>query len=179
MTLQLTQVAMMITATVPCESIERHVAADPRVIGEQLAEQVILYESKHKLGYYPALDFFLENGGLDSELLQALDSLSWVVAGMVRNEIRMRMRPVFSRLIFENIQLTAYTIPAVRPHQPNARKELAVHFTGVTVKTSLIATLIQKFINSTMAEKMAASMARRWLENRFEKLEISGVRTVC
>jgi hypothetical protein len=43
------------------------------------------------------------------------------------------------------------------------------------VKVTLLATLIQRFEDGEAAEKMAKSMAYRWLNNRFEQVEVTSV----
>ena len=101
MSLRFTQVAITLTVEVPEASLERHLAASPRVVGEQLADQVIAYEKTHQLGYFPAIDFFIDNGNIEQALVEALHNIAWVVTGMVRNEVRIKLRPAFSQLKFE------------------------------------------------------------------------------
>ncbi len=173
MSLRFTQVAITLTVEVPEASLERHLAASPRVVGEQLADQVIAYEKTHQLGYFPAIDFFIDNGNIEQALVEALHNIAWVVTGMVRNEVRIKLRPAFSQLKFETLQAQAFTLPPIRPNQQNALAKLIEHFSATTVKISLIATLIQRIDDQDAAKRMAKSMIYKWLKDDFAKVEVT------
>lgn len=173
MNLQFTRVAITLIVQVPEDALERHLAASPSVVGAELAQQILDYERRHHLSYFPAIDFFIQNGGLETELLDALQNITWVVTTMVRNELRIKLRPVFSQIKFETIQTTAYTLPSVRPNEANVLDKLIRHYSATTVKVSIIATLIQKFSDTGAAEKMATSMCYRWLRPHFNHIEVT------
>jgi len=176
MALQISQIAMALKLQIPLEAVERHVAASPVVVGDEIARQMHAYVKQQQLGYYPALDYFQEQPGVDKELIEALENITWVVSGIVRNEILRTLRPVFSKIHFETIQTIAFTMPTVRPTQQDALTLLARHFTADVVKVSLIATLIQHFQDQAFAEKMAEGLAHRWLQGTFTQVDVSGVR---
>ena len=178
MNLNFTKIALTFNVTVPEKALTQHLAASPQVVGTELARQVIAYETRHKLGYFPALDYFQQQGGIDAELLNALEKIAWVVTSMVRNEVRIRMRPVFSKLQFENLQIQAYTMPGVRPGNPNAQTLLAQHYSATLVRISMIATLIQKIADEVAAAKMAESMTYRWLKEHFIAIEVTSSHTL-
>ena len=173
MNLQFTQIALSLIVQVPDAALERHLAASPSVVGAELARQVLEYEQQHHLTYFPAIDYFIQNGGLEPELLDALQNISWVVTNMVRNELRIKLRPVFSALKFEAIQTTAYTLPTIRPHDANVLDKLIRHYSATTVKVNIIATLIQKTLDASAAEKAATSMCYRWLRPQFSHIEVT------
>ena len=173
MSLHFTRIALTLVVQVPEESLERHLAASPSVVGTELANQILEYERQHHLAYFPAIDYFIQNDGVERELLEALQSISWVVTNMVRNELRIKLRSVFSSIKFESIQTTAYTLPSARPHDANVLDKLVRHYSATTVKVSIIATLIQKFQNPSAAEKMATSMCYRWLRPHFSHIEVT------
>lgn len=175
MALNFTRVALSLQVSVPETSLERHLAASPRIVAENLAEQVMHYERTHALGYYPAIHFFQEQGGIEPELMDALDNISWVLTSMVRNEIRLRLRPVFSQLKVESLKTIAFTMPTVRPGQQNAKANLISHFSATSVKVNLIATLLQKIVDTRAAGKMAESMCYRWLKDHFAAVEVTSV----
>lgn len=153
--------------------LEQHLAATPSIVGVELANQVFQYERQHRLGYYPAIDFFQQQGGVDKDLLNALQNISWVATSLVRDEIRTRLRSVFSNIQFETIQTLAFTLPAVRPSNPNALHELNNHYSATVVKVSLIATLIQKTQNTDSIENLAKNMVYRWLKEHFREIEVT------
>lgn len=173
MGLRFTQIALSMNMDVPLESLERHLAASPPVVAEELARQVMDYEKQHHLGYYPAIEFFLHNGGVEPELLDALQNITWVVTNLVRNEVRIKLRPVFSQVKFESIQSRAYTLSGIRPGENNSLRKLIEHFSATSVKVSLIATLIQKFHDRQAAENMAKMLCNRWLEPHFEQFTVT------
>lgn len=176
MVLQLSKVAMAIRLQLPLESLANHVVASPVVVGENIAQQVHAYAIREGLGYYPAIDYFQQQTGIDPDLITALENISWIATGMVRNEIRIRMRPVFSTIKFESLQTIAYTMPNIRPGQKDALPQLIKHFTADTVKVNLNATLIQKINDPQFAEKLASSMAYRWLKPHFVDVDVTGVK---
>ena len=176
MALKLSQIAMSLKLQVPMDAVERHVAASPLVVGNEIARQMHDHVKQQQLGYYPALDYFQEQAGIDKELISALENITWVVTGIVRNEVLRTMRPVFSKIHFEAIQTIAFTMPTVRPTQKDALEQLARHFTADVVKVSIIATLIQHFQDEAFAETMAEGLAHRWLQGTFTQVDVSGVR---
>ena len=95
------------------------------------------------------------------------------MTNLVRNEIRIRLRPVFSLIKFEQIKTLAYTLPSVRPGDNNVLDKLIAHYSATTVKLNILATLIQKFHDEHAAEKMATSMCYRWLKPQFETFEVT------
>ena len=111
--LNLTRVAVSLQVKVPADAIEQHSAASPYVVGEELARQVAAYVQHERLGYYPALEYFRTIETIDPELLKAEESISWLVCGLVREELRTRLRAVFSNLKFESVQTVAYTMPGI------------------------------------------------------------------
>lgn len=160
------------------ESMQRHMSASPYVVGEELATQITRYAKEHKLGYYPAIDFFQHNGGVDQDLLDAAGNISWLVTNMVREEVRVRLRPLFSNIKFESLHTQAYTMPTIRPGQHNAYPLLVDHYTPDQVKVNIIASLLRKRESPREAEQMARHQVCRWLKDRFESLEITNIQAI-
>lgn len=175
--LNMAKVAVSLQVKLSDEMIEQHAAASPHIIGEELARQVAAYVQRQRLGYYPALDYFRGIEEVDDELLQAAENLSWLVCGLVREELRTRLRAVFSNLKFESVQTMAYTMPTVRPGNSNALHDLAQHFTPDQVRVNLVASSIRRQDNnSQIAIKLAKHQICRWLKDRFDTLEITNIR---
>lgn len=160
------------------ESMQRHLSASPYVVGEELATQISRYAQDNNLGYYPAIDFFHQNGGIEKDLLDAAGNISWLVTNMVREEVRIRLRSVFSNIKFESLQTQAYTMPGIRPGQNNAYQLLAGHYTPDQVKVNIIASLLRKKESLPEAEQMARHQVCRWLKSRFDSLEITNVQAI-
>ena len=163
------------------EVVLQHSPSSPAVIGHELAEQIHDYVKKNQLGYYPALNFFEvdETGALDPDLIDASESLSWLVCRLVRNEIQSKLRHVFSSVKFQTVQTIAYTMPAVRYGGANALHNLALHYTPLSVKLDLVLSMISKRYIDEGADKgveeFIRSALQRWLKDSFESIEISSV----
>ncbi len=164
---------MTMTATVPQHIFERHLPSSPYVVGEELADQVIRFVQQRGLGYYPALAFFQEQGGVEKDLLDAAGHMSWFVCKMVREEVQRKLRPVFSSIVFDSIQTLAFTLPAVRPHQLNARHALVRHYRPDTVKVVFTASAFQRHAGDEALVKWARQVVYRWLKDSFHGLEIT------
>lgn len=178
MSIQLNKVELNILVTLPEHVFERHLPSSPYVVGTELADQVVAYVREHELGYYPALDFFEQNGGLDPELLEAASHISWFVANLVRDEIRRKLRSIFASLNFQSVQTVAFTMPGVRPSQLNAYTELVEHYTPDTIKVGLVAGVFQKRENDEALARWASNTAYRWLKNSFENFEVTSAMSV-
>lgn len=176
MGLTFSRVAISLVLKVPHPVLQQHMVATPAVVGEELARQIALYAQQNNLGYYPALDYFIEHGGVEQELLNAVESMTWLLTGLVREELKTRLRPVFSNIRFESIQSLAYTMPGVRPGQNNTLLRLTEHFTPDRVKVAIIATSIRHRDTPETAVKMAERMVWRWLHEHFENIAITHVR---
>ena len=175
--LNLVRVAVSLQIKLSAEAIEQHSVASPYIIGEELARQVAAYVQHERLGYYPALEYFRTIKEVDTDLIEAAESISWLVCGLVRDELRSRLRTVFSNLKFESIQTVAYTMPSVRPGNSNALHDLALHFTPDQVRINLIASSIRRQDNNPeIAIKLAKHQICRWLKDRFNSLEITSIR---
>jgi hypothetical protein len=175
--LNLVQVAVSLQVKLSAEVIEQHSVASPYIIGEELARQVAAYVQNERLGYYPALEYFRTIKEVDTDLLEAAESISWLVCSLVRDELRNRLRSVFSNLKFESVQTVAYTMPSVRPGNSNALHELAQHFTPDQVRINLVASSIRRQGNNPeIAIKLARHQICRWLKDRFSSLEITSIR---
>lgn len=159
-------------------SMQQHLSASPYVVGEELARQISHYAHEHHLGYYPAIDFFQQNGGVEKDLLDAAGNISWLITNMVREEVRVRLRPVFSSIKIETLLTQAYTMPAIRPGQNNAYQMLVEHYTPDQVKVNIIASLLRKRASTQEAVQMARQQICRWLKDRFETLDITNVQAI-
>ena len=173
--LHLKRVAVTLTVKLQNESLQRHLSASPYVVGETLAEQIAQYVRTTALGYYPALEYFRQQGGIDADLLDAVDNIAWLASNMVREEITIRLRPVFSKIRFESLQTIAFTLPQIRPGSSNALHRLTTHYIPDTIRVGLEATLIQKMEDGQRAEKFTEHLIHTWLDKRFESVTVHNV----
>lgn len=176
MSIEVNRVLVDFTVKVPDEALEKHLPANPHLIGEEIASRVKDYVQKNQLGYYPALSFFAENSAIDMDLLRAVDNISWVASEIACNEIKFALRPVFSSIKFEAVQTLAYTIPKVRSGCQDELARLSQHYTPNTIKISLNTTNLQRSpIVPETSEKFAKGLIIRWLKARFDEVDINSV----
>ncbi len=176
--LHATRVALSLVVGIPQEVFDRHLPSSPQVVGKLLAEGVASYAEAHALGYFPALDFFQEQGGLDPELLNAVENIAWLGSSLVREEVRVRLRGVFANVKIQAIQCQAFSMPTVRPSSPHVLEKLAAHYTPNRIKLDLLLTTFRKHEAEEGMGQMAKNMAYRWLKDSFEMIEITSATLV-
>ena len=94
---------------------------------------------------FRSLEYFQgTDRGIDRDLLDAADNLAWLATRLVREEVRKRLRPVFSTLRFDSIQNLLYTLPRARPGKPSSQQMLAEHFTANKVRLELTAQIMKR-----------------------------------
>ncbi len=180
MNLHMARVAIGLRVRVEARLVEQHSVASPYVLGQELARQVIAHVQKTRLGYFPALDYFQEHAdAVESDLLDATRSTGWLVSGLVREEITRRLRAIFSSLRFQTVQVTAFTLPTVRPGAANALHELAQHYTPDRVRINLIATsVMRKALPEAQLIERVDHQLHRWLEPHFASLDVNSIHPV-
>lgn len=149
-------------------------------MGPNLAQQVHAAVQQEKLGYYPALDYFIQQGhGIDADLLSAAQHVAWLVNEFVRRKITVTLREPFSNIRFESTQPLSFSMPRVRPSDANALDALARHYAPYGVRLNLIASSIEKAGgNRDGYEKLVTHKIMRWLKDEFESVEISDARVL-
>jgi hypothetical protein len=169
--IRVAEVALTLVIRIAYEVLEQRLAASPRVVGDALASQVQAYARREGLGYYPALEFFQHQGGIDPELLSAAQNIAWYACEWVCEQIRVRLRAPFSSVSIDTVQSLAFTMPSVRSQQPNAFEALAAHYAPNRVRVHIRVSNIVKGEPQGM-DKFARQMALRWLKDRFESVQV-------
>ena len=149
------------------QTLENNLAASPYIVGEELARQINDYVKKEKLGYYPAIDYFLGNSAVEQDLLDTAQGIAWVVSELVRSEVRSRLRSAFSHVDIEDVQSLAFTMPTIRMNRPNALLDLAHHYTPNVEKVTLIVSSIERRPSMEGMEKLVEHKMIRWLSVRY------------
>lgn len=176
--IHIARVTLVLQLTVPAAVYAQHLAASPEVVGGELARQVDAYARTNRLGYYPALDFFRRQGGIDPELIQAADDIAWFSAQYARSEITRRLRSVFSTVAVEAITPQAFSMPAIRPSQLNALDNLARHYTPDTLRIELRVSMIHRDPDAENMDRLAVRQALRMLGTGVGTVEVINARLV-
>lgn len=179
MNLHLNSATLSLIVRLPEHIFTRHLPASPAVVGEALAEQIIAYVQSERLGYFPALDYFRSQpAALESELLDAAENIAWFTCNQARAEIQRKLRPVFSSLSMQSMQALAFTMPAIRPNQVNARQELIRHYTPDSAKLVVQVNSFQKSAETEAMAKWASHLAYRWLKDSFARVEVTSAQAI-
>jgi len=152
--LHITKIHISLQVKVPHEMLQRHLPSSAEVVGEALTEQVVAAVKKHKLSYFPALEFLEKQGDLDQDLLDATETISWFACKLVREEVNKKLRAFFSELSFQSVKCTSYAMP------------------GVRVKIDVIASLLKKDVELKGIDNWAKQLFRRNLEKVFDDFEV-------
>lgn len=172
--IQILRTNLTLTVTLPLELLRREMGEPVLAIGPSLAGEIDHYVREHKLGYYPALDYFTRNEALDPDLMAAVEHVAVMVAEMAKRKVQVRLREPFSNVQFSNIQSVAMTLPRVRPNDANALPALTEHYSPNRIRMTVVTSSIEKAgINVQDYEKLAAHKLRNWLEPEFETVELS------
>ena len=176
--LRFAKVALAVRAQVPSDALERYLPFPPRFVGEELAAQANAYAQENGTGYFPALDYLHDQGIIDKELYDAAEQAGWMATQLVREEVRVRLRPLVATLTFQSSLCTALTMPPVRPRDLNAQQRLADDFTPDTVKVELLLSLLQKGEPREGLERWSTQLVFRWLSSAFASVEVTGARSL-
>jgi hypothetical protein len=176
--LHIVKIALTVRAKLPEYALQQHLPAPIATLGEQLARQAADYVKEQELGYFPALEYFQQQGGVDAYLLDAAEQISLLAVTMTKQEVIRILTPVFSSVSMGTIQSLAYTMPAVRPNQPHAMKRLAEHYIPDWVKFEMTVSLIQRREPPPDIDRAAKQMAWRWLKEAFDDMDITSARVI-
>ena len=178
MSLHFTRVGLTVRGQLPRDALEQYLPAPLDSLGLQLANQIDDYVKKNKLGYYPALDFFKQQDGVDNYLLDAVDQVAQIAVTMTKDEVTRILTPVFSSVRVESVGSMAYSLPTVRPGQKDAIQQLALHYIPDVVKFELFVTMLQRHESEPGIENGAKKIAWRWLKDAFEDMEVTAARLI-
>ncbi len=169
------KVLVTINVQMKAKDLQQYLPCSANIIGQTLAEIAGEYEKENKTGYYPAIDFFKTLDGVDPDLITSAEQVAWLVSKLARETIQSKLRPIFSSVHFQSIQTLAFSLPKVRPSQADAIEQLAKHYTPDRVKVELVLSMMRRDseVEDNRAEPYARKMMFRWLESKFETIEVT------
>lgn len=143
--LHIQRVFATLTFTVPDEIIEVNMGYSPFVIGDNLAGQVDAWVMEHRLGYYPAIDYFQGNDeAVDQPLLELMEQVARYSGDYAVRECRKRLSHSFSSAEITQIKSTAYSMPRMRPHREGGPSALAMHYAPNRLRAEMVIGCVQK-----------------------------------
>ena len=169
--LTVTKIHISLKVKISGELLERHLASSATAVGKALTESALASVKKNKIGYFPALEYFQNQGDLDDDLIDAAETIGWFASKIAREEVQRKMRHFFSTIHFQSVQTLAFTMPNVRPNKHNAYQLLIEHYTPDVVKLDIVASVLKKEHIKGMGN-WAKQLFRRNLENSFEEMNV-------
>ena len=85
--MQVDQISLILRLTVPEEILQGQLSSSPAGVGEELAGAIDQYSREHKLGYYPAIEFFRQVPEIDQGLIEKAEQIAWTVSKVAREEV--------------------------------------------------------------------------------------------
>lgn len=176
-TLQVIKVELGVKLAVPISTLQKNLPAPIDKLGDQVANEVNKRVARQDLGYYPAIEYFIEQDSFPGYLLDAMQEVSTLTIDIVTSTINDLLVPIFSNVQIRNMQCLAYSLPSVRPGKPHAIRDLARHFTPNAVKFELVVSVLQREEKTAEGfEKYADNTVYRWLSEVFEDVQIFSAR---
>jgi len=169
----ITQIHISLQVKLSSQALAKHLPASAEVVGEALTEAMLALVKSQNVGYFPAIDFFQQQGLLDDDLIDAAETIGWFVAKLAREEVQIKLRPFFSKIEFQSVKCTAFGMPSVRPNQLDAWPALVEHYTPNEVKIDVLASVLKKNNQQQGMANWAKQLCRRNLDGSFEQLEIT------
>ena len=175
--LQLARFSVTLSLQLPEVAFKEVFPSSVNVLGEKIAEQVIVYEQQQELGYYPALQYFRDNPGIvDDYLLTAVDQVADVAMKLAAHKTYQMLQPVFSQVIILTEQNLVYGLPHVRPRHEAHDILLAKQYTPNQVKLTMEVSLFQKSKPQPELASGVKKIVLRWLSDVFDNVEVNDSR---
>jgi hypothetical protein len=179
MKLHIAHVAAGLRMRVPRAALLTRLPADPARLGEELARQASNYAAKHALGYYPPLEYLRAQHAVETYLLDAAEQVASASTQYVEQQITNKLAAVFSSARLQSLQFTAFALPAVRIHQPDAFAALTRHYVPDVVKCELLLGMLQKHKSEQGLHAFVKGTLHHWLADEFAEFEVISARLVA
>ena len=85
--LQVIKVELGVKLLVPVSTLQKYLPAPIDKLGDQIANEMDKKVARQSLGYYPAIEFFVEQDDFPSYLLDALQEVSALTVDIVASTI--------------------------------------------------------------------------------------------
>lgn len=176
--LGIARVALTLQAVIAVEKIDALLSEADKTLGPRLAERVDAWVRDQKLGYYPALDFLVDQGVVTPEEIEALRHLSATIRKRVKREVQTQLWPIFSSVHIERASTLAFMMPRVTPGKREACQELARHYFPNAVRLELLLSSLDKHNRLEDVATFTEQKLMHNLRDDFESIRVSAVRRV-
>lgn len=174
--LGIARVALTVQVTVAPEKLDALLRETDKTLGARLAERVDTWVREQKPGYYPALEFLVDQGVVPPEDFETLRVLAATIRKRVKRDVQTRLWPIFSSVQIERAQSLAFNLPRITPGKPDAMAELARHYFPNTVRLELVLASLDKLMRLEDVVAISETKVARNLRDDFEKVVVTAVR---
>ena len=168
-----------VEARMPAMPLEQRFPMPAATVGEYLALQVEEFVRSRGLAYFPPLEYFNLNAGVDPGLLGIAHEMSALACHWIKSETRARVAEAFSDLRIEHVHCPAFLMPGVRLRDPNRHTLLSAHYSPDVVREELFVALLVKGQDSVGLEQLAGAKVRGALEDSLSDVKILAVQRVA
>lgn len=174
--LGIAHVALTVQVTVGPEQIEALLRSEDRALPEMLAARVDAWVRERRLGYYPALEFLAAEGVVSAAELDALRQLAATIRKRAKRDLQTRLWPIFSSVRIERAVSLAFTLPRLKPSQPDALAALARHYFPNVVRLELTLATLDKQRRLEEVEGISATKLMYNLRDAFAAVSVTSTR---
>lgn len=176
--LGIARVALTVQVTLAPEKLDALLREDDKTLGTRLAARVDAWVREQRLGYYPALDFLVEQGVVQPEEFEALRALAATIRKRVKRDVQTRLWPVFSSVHIERAQSLTFMLPRLTPGRPEAVTQLAQQYFPNCVRLELLLTSLDKHSRLEDVAGFSEQKVMRNLREDFESVSVSAARRI-
>lgn len=174
--LGIARVALTVQLTVAPDRLDALLREADKTLSARLAARVDAWVRAQRLGYYPALEFLVDQGVVPVEEFEALRTLAATIRKRVKRDLQTRLWPVFSSVHIERAQSLAFLLPHFTLVRPAARDELARHYFPNTVRLELVLSSLDRQHRLDEATGITEQKVLRNLRDEFEAVTVAAVR---
>jgi hypothetical protein len=174
--LGIARVALTLQVTIAPDKLDAMLPESDRQLAAALAARVDAWVRNERLGYYPALDYLVDQGVIAPEQFGALRALAATIRKRVKRDIQMQLWPVFSSVQIERAQSLAFLLPRLMPGRADAARRLAEHYFPNVVRLELTLSSLDKHVRLEDATGITEHKVMRNLLDVFEAVTVSATR---
>jgi len=176
--LGIARVALTLQVTIAPSRLDALLRDADKELAGVIADRVDTWVREHKTGYYPALDFLVDQGAVTAEHYEALRALAALIRKRVKRDVQAHLWPVFSAVHIERAQSLCFLMPHFKAGKTELPDELTRHYFPNNVRLELVLTSLDKPHRLSDAVGLTEHKVVRNLLDVFESVTVSAARLV-
>jgi len=176
--LGIAHVALTVQVAVVPEKLDALLRESDKTLGMRIARMVHAWVREQTLGYYPALEFLVDQGVVPAEDFETLRTLSATIRKRIKRDVQSQLWPIFSSVHIERTQTLAFLLPRLSPSRPGALEELAAHYFPNVVRLELLLSSLDKSQRLEDVTSHTETKVMRHLLDHFATVSVSATRRV-